>query len=77
MPPIKNPNLRLLSIRLDKRDMTAARKEAKRWKRPYQHIVRDWVTAGADRVRAAEAGAKVPKKAPKKAKKPAKAARRG
>lgn len=51
VPPVKDPHLKLMSLRLDKRDLAVARKEGKRRDMPYQHVLRGWVTSGADRAR--------------------------
>ena len=49
MPRAKNPELRLIAIRLRKRDLAVARKKARLLGIPYQHIVRTWVAEGASR----------------------------
>jgi predicted DNA binding CopG/RHH family protein len=46
-PPI--PGLRLIAIRLQKRDIAVAKRQARRTGRPYQEIVRGWVTEAAER----------------------------
>jgi hypothetical protein len=47
VPRKKDPTLRLVAIRLHKADLAVARDVARRRARPYQHVVRDWVSDGA------------------------------
>lgn len=47
MPRAKNPELRLIAIRLREQDITVARRKARALGIPYQHVVRTWVAEAA------------------------------
>jgi len=47
----KDPSLVLISLRLRRRDIAAARQVAKRESIPYQLVIRRWVMAEAQRQR--------------------------
>lgn len=49
MPKIKNPDLKLVAIRLLQSDIQVARREAAVLAIPYQHVVRAWVNEAARR----------------------------
>ena len=48
MPRVKSKNLVFLSINLLKRDVRVAKKIAEKRGIPYQHVIRAWVTHGAE-----------------------------
>ncbi len=48
MGRVKSRDLVLVNLRLRKKDVAEARREAQRLSIPYQHVIRGWVSEGAD-----------------------------
>jgi len=51
MPRVKNPDLRIVNMRLRRQDIHTARVVARARVIPYQHVIRGWVSEMAKRER--------------------------
>lgn len=51
VPFRKNPDLVIITLRVRKQDVAKARKVAKTEAIPYQHVLRRWISSGAEAAR--------------------------